>query len=69
VTQLGVARSSQIASWREVVRSATFALFGEVVGEMCSEDVYDLHCCWELEMRRRKAVGGGRAEAAQQRYF
>jgi hypothetical protein len=33
-----------------MVGSITFALFGEATGELCAEDVYGLHCCWELEM-------------------
>lgn len=33
-----------------MVGSITFALFGEATAEMPPEDVYGLHCCWELEM-------------------
>jgi hypothetical protein len=32
-----------------MVGSVTFALFGEVTAESPVEDVYALHCCWELE--------------------
>jgi hypothetical protein len=31
-----------------MVGSVTFALFGEATAELCPEDVYGLHCCWEL---------------------
>jgi hypothetical protein len=33
-----------------MVGSVTFALFGEARAEMSPEDIYGLHCCWELEM-------------------
>lgn len=33
-----------------MVGSTTFALFGESTANMSPEDVYGLHCCWELEM-------------------
>jgi hypothetical protein len=33
-----------------MVGSITFALFGEATAQLCPEDVYGLHCCWELEM-------------------
>jgi hypothetical protein len=32
-----------------MVGSVTFALFGETTGDLSPEDVYGLHCCWELE--------------------
>ncbi|QGJ71110.1 Hypothetical protein PBC10988_28130 [Planctomycetales bacterium 10988] len=32
-----------------MVGSTTFALFGESSFEMSPEDVYALHCCWELQ--------------------
>jgi hypothetical protein len=32
-----------------MVGSVTFALFGEATADLCPEDVYGLHCCWELE--------------------
>lgn len=32
-----------------LVGSITFALFGETTADMPPEDVYALHCCWELE--------------------
>ena len=35
-----------------MVGSVTFSLFGETTPEMSPEDVYGLHCCWELEMNR-----------------
>jgi hypothetical protein len=37
-----------------MVGSITFALFGEVTAKMSPEDVYSLHCCWELQMRHDK---------------
>ena len=30
--------------------SITFALFGETTADMSAEDVYGVHCCWELEV-------------------
>ncbi len=33
-----------------MVGSITFALFGETNPEQSPEDIYGLHCCWELEM-------------------
>ncbi len=30
--------------------SSTFALFGENFTYLTPEEVYGLHCCWELEM-------------------
>jgi hypothetical protein len=33
-----------------MVGSITFALFDEATPDMLPEDVYGLHCCWELEM-------------------
>lgn len=33
-----------------MVGSVTFALFGEATADLPAEDVYALHCCWELEM-------------------
>jgi hypothetical protein len=35
-----------------MVGSVTFALFGTATADMCPEDVYGVHCCWELEMKR-----------------
>jgi hypothetical protein len=32
-----------------MVGSITFALFGEATTELSPEDIYGLHCCWELE--------------------
>ncbi len=50
-----------------MVGSITFALFGEATAEMCPEDLYGLHCCWELEMtgdprapKKRTAKAGRR---------
>lgn len=33
-----------------MVGSVTFALFGEATADLSAEDIYSLHCCWELEM-------------------
>ncbi|MGC1276194.1 MAG: hypothetical protein WBC44_21025 [Planctomycetaceae bacterium] len=33
-----------------MVGSITFALFGETTADLPPEDVYALHCCWELEV-------------------
>jgi hypothetical protein len=35
-----------------MVGSVTFALFGETPVGMSPEDVYGLHCCWELERNK-----------------
>lgn len=49
-----------------LVGSVTFALFGETTTEMPPEDVYALHCCWELEAEgdprppARRSVEAGR---------
>jgi hypothetical protein len=32
-----------------LVGSITFSLFSETTADMPPEDVYALHCCWELE--------------------
>lgn len=34
-----------------MVGSVTFALFGEVTADLSPEDIYGLHCCWELEIK------------------
>jgi hypothetical protein len=31
-----------------MVGAATFALFGEATADLPPEDIYGLHCCWEL---------------------
>lgn len=48
-----------------MVGSITFALFGESTPDLNAEDVYGLHCCWELEVnsdarapKRRTAKAG-----------
>ena len=48
-----------------MVGSVTFALFGETNADLSPEDVYGLHCCWELECngddrapRKRSAAAG-----------
>lgn len=35
-----------------MVGSVTFALFDETTADLPPEDVYALHCCWELECRQ-----------------
>ena len=32
-----------------LVGSITFALFGETTHNLSAEDIYGIHCCWELE--------------------
>lgn len=32
-----------------MVGSVTFTLFSETTAAMCPEDIYGLHCCWELQ--------------------
>jgi hypothetical protein len=34
-----------------LVGSTTFALFGEATPDLAPEDIYGLHCCWELQMQ------------------
>jgi hypothetical protein len=47
--------------------SATFSLFDETNSEMAPEDVYALHCCWELEANNdprapeERSIAAGRA--------
>jgi hypothetical protein len=49
-----------------MVGSITFALFGETTPGMPPEDVYALHCCWELECKqdprapKQRSVKAGR---------
>lgn len=49
-----------------MVGSVTFALFGEATADLSPEDVYALHCCWELEMNgdtrapKKRSVEAGR---------
>jgi hypothetical protein len=35
-----------------MVGSTTFALFGETTVDLSPEEIYGLHCCWELEMNQ-----------------
>lgn len=53
------------------VGSVTFALFGEATADLPPEDVYGLHCAWELEMnndplapKKRSALAGRKLLAA-----
>jgi len=54
-----------------MVGSVTFALFGEVTAELPAEDVYALHCCWELESNEdplapaQRTIAAGRAILAR----
>lgn len=47
--------------------STTFSLFDETNSEMAAEDVYALHCCWELEVNNdlrapdERTIAAGRA--------
>jgi hypothetical protein len=49
-----------------MVGSVTFALFGEATADLSSEDVYGLHCAWELDCRgdarapRKRSARAGR---------
>lgn len=49
-----------------LVGSITFALFGETTADLPPEDVYALHCCWELEVEndprapRQRSIAAGR---------
>ena len=35
-----------------MVGSVTFALYGESTSGLSAEQIYGLHCAWELEMER-----------------
>jgi hypothetical protein len=54
-----------------MVGSITFALFGEATADLSAEDVYGLHCCWELEMNgdkrapKKRTAKAGRALLAK----
>jgi hypothetical protein len=54
-----------------MVGSTTFALFGEVTAELPADDVYALHCCWELETNQdplapaQRSIPAGRQILAQ----
>ncbi|MBK9156247.1 MAG: HEAT repeat domain-containing protein [Chloracidobacterium sp.] len=54
-----------------MVGSVTFALFGQATAELLPEDIYALHCCWELEMNddprapENRTAEGGRKILAQ----
>lgn len=49
-----------------MVGSITFALFGETNATMAPEDIYALHCCWELEAEddprapKKRSIAAGR---------
>lgn len=49
-----------------LVGSVTFALFGETTTALSPEDIYALHCCWELEVNsdprapRKRTIAAGK---------
>jgi len=49
-----------------MVGSVTFALFGEATADLSPDDVYALHCCWELQWKKdprapaKRSVADGR---------
>ncbi|HEX6986907.1 MAG TPA: hypothetical protein VF170_16135 [Planctomycetaceae bacterium] len=47
-----------------MVGSVTFALFGEATADLPPEDVYALHCCWELEIENDPRAPERRSAAA-----
>jgi hypothetical protein len=47
-----------------LVGSITFALFGEATADLPPEDVYALHCCWELEVENDPRAPAERSVAA-----
>jgi hypothetical protein len=50
-----------------LVGSVTFALFGETTADMSPEEIYSVHCCWELEMNGdRRAPDERTAEAGKE---
>ncbi len=50
-----------------MVGSVTVALFGETTPDMAADDVYALHCCWELEWTRDPRAPGKRSVEAGRR--
>ncbi|RUL85260.1 HEAT repeat domain-containing protein [Tautonia sociabilis] len=50
-----------------VVGSITFALFGETSPEMPPEDIYALHCCWELQVEDDPRAPASRSVAEGRR--
>jgi hypothetical protein len=50
-----------------MVGSTTFALFGEAAPELPPEDIYGLHCCWELEIQEDSRAPAKRSAAAGRR--
>jgi hypothetical protein len=47
-----------------MVGSVTFALFGESTLDLPPEDVYGLHCCWELQLHHDPRAPVSRSAAA-----
>jgi len=47
-----------------MVGSVTFALFGEATADLPAEDVYGMHCAWELEMEDDSRAPPHRTAAA-----
>lgn len=47
-----------------MVGSVTFALFGEATADMSPEEIYSVHCCWELEMNGDSRAPAERTTAA-----
>jgi hypothetical protein len=47
-----------------MVGSVTFALFGETTAELPPEDIYALHCVWELQQRGDKRAAKERTAEA-----
>ncbi len=50
-----------------LVGSVTFALFGEATADLTPEDVYGLHCCWELEIKNDPRAPSPRSAATGRR--
>src|SRR5205085_7500326 len=50
-----------------MVGSVTFALFSEATADLSPEDVYGLHCCWELECNQDPRAPARRTAAAGRR--
>ena len=47
-----------------MVGSVTFALFGESTADKTAEEVYGLHCAWELEMNEDRRAPAERTTRA-----
>jgi hypothetical protein len=66
-TYLPVKEGEELEIGIGMVGSYTFALWGEVTPDMSPEDVYGIHCCWELETNEDRRAPAERTAAAGRR--